>query len=89
MDKSITTEERLALLGIRDECEKICNFFGVTLTETFARDRSMPVILAKHSLWSELKRRGWSASAIARVWCVHHTTVLEAFKKSPDVKPGG
>lgn len=86
MDKHVTIEERLALMGQLDQAKALCARFGVTIAETFVKDRALPVIHAKHELWRLLASAGFSAAVLARLWSVHHTTVLDALKKE---KPPG
>jgi SOS response regulatory protein OraA/RecX len=54
----------------------------VTLEELEHRGRSSRrVSRARWEVWAEMRRRGFSYSEIARVWGVHHTSVMHGIRR--------
>lgn len=83
----MTLAERLASMGLLLECEAACTNLGVSLDEAFPEDgngqrsRSMPLVLARWTVWAALESKGWSANAIGHATGFHHTTVSDGLRK--------
>lgn len=61
---------------------QIAERHGALLTEMFGRSRVQHIAAARHSAWRYLRDTGWSYPAIAGLFKVHHTTVMQSFGRT-------
>ena len=64
--------------GTVKELRQIAGDFGVTLEMTMKKSRLAPVVKARWACWEHLESKGWSSSAIGKLWNMDHSTVLSA-----------
>jgi chromosomal replication initiation ATPase DnaA len=58
----------------------VSELHGVSPVDIRGRDWSAHVARARHAVWRELRRQGWSYPAIGREFDRDHSTVLQALK---------
>lgn len=61
---------------------EVCRRYEIDPERVSGRCRTSREVAARHEVWFELHRKGWSASAIARCAGRDHTTVVSALQKS-------
>lgn len=76
--------EVLEARALLSPAQALCKRSGVTFREVEGQSRESHVVEARHGIWGLLAGDGCSASHIARLYGVDHTTVLHAIRKGAE-----
>ena len=72
--------------GLADFVEELARKHHATLEQVCSPSKEGDVTPAKHAIWSRLADHFEDQSAVARIWGVHHSSVLNAVQQaSPEI----
>lgn len=74
--------QELEMRGLLPGVDAIAEKYNLLIGELVGRSRTKRVTAGRHACWQLLRKKGFSFPEIASIWKVHHTSVLEAVRKS-------